>query len=165
MQEVVLLGFAHVLIITAVVTGSFVGAILSLKFHVMLILCQMDTVFDFPIDHWEIILIDKGRNKQETRKKSFFGNISLTHLYRMVSMSEQWTLNGFNKMKQSFWINFELGQFNSVSHFCLIAGVEPLDCGYRVVGSLLLLLAISEIIPGLAGTLGDCRMSQFIHYV
>ena len=59
-------------------------------------------------------------------------------------------------MKQSFWINFELGQFNSVSHFCLIAGVEPLDCGYRVVGSLLLLLAISEIIPDLAGTLGDC---------
>ena len=48
-------------------------------------------------------------------------------------------------MKQSFWINFELGQFNSVSHFCLIAGVEPLDCGYRVVGSLLLLLAMSEI--------------------
>ena len=41
------------------------------------------------IDDWEIILIDKGRNKQETRKKkSFFGNISLTHLYRMVSMSE-----------------------------------------------------------------------------
>ena len=47
----------------------------------------------------------------------------------------------------------------------MIAGVEPLDCGYRVVGSLLLLLAMSEIIPGLAGTLGDCRMSQFIHYV
>ena len=55
--------------------------------------------------------------------------------------------------------------YNSISHFCLIAGVEPLDCGYRVVGSLLLLLAISEIIPGSAGTLGDCRMSQFIHYV
>ena len=71
----------------------------------------------------------------------------------------------YNKTKQSFWINFELGQFNSISHFCLIAGVEPLDCGYRVVGSLLLLLAISEIIPGSAGTLGDCRMSQFIHYV
>ena len=68
-------------------------------------------------------------------------------------------------MKQSFWINFELGQFNSVSHFCLIAGVEPLDCGYRVVGSLLLLLAISEIIPGLARTIGDCIMSEFIHYV
>ena len=47
----------------------------------------------------------------------------------------------------------------------MIAGAEPLDCGYRVVGSLLLLLAISEIIPGSAGTLGDCRMSQFIHYV
>ena len=68
-------------------------------------------------------------------------------------------------MKQSFWINFELGQFNSVNHFCLIAGDEPLDCGYRVVGSLLLLLAMSDIISGSAGTLGDCRMSQFIHYV
>ena len=67
--------------------------------------------------------------------------------------------------KQSFWINSESEQFNSVSHFCLIAGVQPLDCGYRVVGSLLLLLAMSEIIPGSAGTLGDCRMSQFIHYV
>ena len=31
---------------------------------------------------------------------------------------------------------------------------------YRLLG----LLAISEIISGLAGTLGDCRMSQFIHY-
>ena len=39
------------------------------------------------IDNWEIILIDKGRNKQEIRKKSFFGNISLTHLYHMVSTS------------------------------------------------------------------------------
>ena len=39
MQEVVLLSFAHVLIITAVVTGSFVWAILSFKFHFMLILC------------------------------------------------------------------------------------------------------------------------------
>ena len=47
----------------------------------------------------------------------------------------------------------------------MIAGVEPLACGYRAVGSLLQLLAISEIIPGLAGTLGDYRMSQFIHYV
>ena len=43
----------------------------------------------------------------------------------------------------------------------MIAGVEALDCGYR---SLLLLLAISELISGLAGTLGDCRVSQFIHY-
>ena len=40
------------------------------------------------INDWEIALIDKGHNKQETRKKSFFGNISLTSLYRMVSMSE-----------------------------------------------------------------------------
>ena len=47
----------------------------------------------------------------------------------------------------------------------MIAGVEPLNCGCRVVGSLLLLLAISEIIPDLAGILGNCRMSQFIHYV
>ena len=28
-----------------------------------------------------------------------------------------------------------------------------------------MLLAISEIIPGVAGTLGDCRMSQLVHYV
>ena len=49
--------------------------------------------------------------------------------------------------------------------FCLIAGAETLACGYRVNGNLLLLLAISEIIPGLARTIGDCRMSQFIHYV
>ena len=68
-------------------------------------------------------------------------------------------------MKQLFWINFEFGQLNSVSHFCLIAGVELLDCGCRVVGRLLLLLAISQIIPGLVGTLGDCRMPQFIHHV
>ena len=47
----------------------------------------------------------------------------------------------------------------------MIAGVELLDCGYRVVGRLLLLLAISEIIPGLAAILGDCRMSQLIHHV
>ena len=36
----------------------------------------------------EIIIIDKWRNKQETRKKSFFGNVSVTHLYRMVLLSE-----------------------------------------------------------------------------
>ena len=47
----------------------------------------------------------------------------------------------------------------------MIAGAETLDCGYRVNGSLLLLLAISEIIPGLARTIGDCIMSEFIHYV
>ena len=40
-----------------------------------------------------------------------------------------------------------------------------IDCDYRVAGSLLLLLLLSEIIPGLARTLGDCRMSQFIHHV
>ena len=75
-------------------------------------------------------------------------------------------MDGFNKTKQSFWINFELGQLNSISHFCLIAGVEPLDCGYRVVGSLLLLSAISEIIPGSAGTLGLNLSIMFkIHYV
>ena len=39
MYEVVLLGFTHVSIITAVVTRSFAGAILSFKFHFMLILC------------------------------------------------------------------------------------------------------------------------------
>ena len=47
----------------------------------------------------------------------------------------------------------------------MVAGVEPLDYGYRVVENQLPLLVISEIIPGLAGTLSDCRMSQFIHYV
>ena len=35
-------------------------------------------------------------------------------------------------MKDPFWINLELGQEKSVNHFCLIAGVELLDCGYRV---------------------------------
>ena len=71
----------------------------------------------------------------------------------------------YNRMKQPFWINFELGQLNSISYFCLIAGAEQLDCGCRVVGHPLLLLAISQIIPVLAGTLGDCRMSRFIHHV
>ena len=36
---ILLLGFAHVSIITAVVTGSFAGATLSFKFHFTLILC------------------------------------------------------------------------------------------------------------------------------
>ena len=81
------------------------------------------------IHDWEIILIDKGRNKQEVRKKSFWGNISWTHLYHM----EKWTLNGYDRMKEPFWINFELGQKNSVSHFCLIAGVGLFDCGCRVL--------------------------------
>ena len=36
-------------------------------------------------------------------------------------------------MKQPFWISFKLGQENSVSHFCLIAGVELLDCGYMLI--------------------------------
>ena len=61
MQEVVLLVFAHVLMITAVVTGRFVGTILSFKFHFILIFCC-------GIDEWGIILTDKWRNKQETRK-------------------------------------------------------------------------------------------------
>ena len=47
----------------------------------------------------------------------------------------------------------------------MIVGVEPLDCGHRVVGGLLLLFAISKIIPDLPRTLGDCRMTQFIHYL
>ena len=47
----------------------------------------------------------------------------------------------------------------------MIAGVESLDCAYRDLGSLLLLLAISEIILGLAATLSDYRMSQFIYYL
>ena len=60
-------------------------------------------------------------------------------------------------MKQPFWINFDLRN--------KIVGVEIIDCGYRVAGTLLLLLAISKIIPGIAGTLDDCRMSQFIYHV
>ena len=73
-------------------------------------------------------------------------------------------------MKQPFGINFESGQYKSMGHFCLIAGDELLNSGYRAVESLLLLLAVSEIIPGLAGTLGDCGMSEcgiaeFIHHV
>ena len=39
MQEVLFLGFPHISIITAVVTGSFVGAILLFRFHFTLILC------------------------------------------------------------------------------------------------------------------------------
>ena len=54
MQEVVLLVFAHALIITAVV--SLVGAILSFKFHFML-------DGHFVIEDWESIFIDKGRSK------------------------------------------------------------------------------------------------------
>ena len=73
MQEVVLLGFAHVPIITADVTGSFAGAILSFKFYFTLILCQMDC----GIDDWEIILMDKGHNKQKTRKNELFWQYQL----------------------------------------------------------------------------------------
>ena len=62
------------------------------------------------INDSEIILIGKGRNKKETTKKDLLGNISMTHLYRIFSMSELWTSNGYNRMKQPFWINFELGQ-------------------------------------------------------
>ena len=47
----------------------------------------------------------------------------------------------------------------------MIAGVETLAGGNRVIGSLLLLLTISKIIPGSARTLGHCRMFQFIYYV
>ena len=54
------------------------------------------------IDDWKIILIDKGVINRKLDKESFFGNISLTLLYRMASMSEYWTLNGFNRMKQPF---------------------------------------------------------------
>ena len=73
MQEVILLGFAPISIIAAVVTGSFIGATLSFMFHFTLILCQMDT----GIDSWEIILIDKVHNKQETRKKELFWQYKL----------------------------------------------------------------------------------------
>ena len=42
------------------------------------------------IDDWEITFIEKGRNKleQKLEQKSFFDNTSLTHLHRMVSMSD-----------------------------------------------------------------------------
>ena len=64
MQEVVLLGFAHVSIITAVV--------IQVSFHAHFIL---DGHCGF--DDWEITLIDKGRNKQETRKKELFWQYKL----------------------------------------------------------------------------------------
>ena len=62
MQEIALLDFAHVLIITAVVTGRFVRA-----HSVIQVLFYAYFMFDghCGIDNWEIILIDKGRNKQE----------------------------------------------------------------------------------------------------
>ena len=74
MQEVVLLGFAHVSIITAVVTGCFVGghSVIQVSFHAHFMLngyCG--------IDEQKIILIDKGRNKQETRKKELFWQYKL----------------------------------------------------------------------------------------
>ena len=49
--------------------------------------------------------------------------------------------------KEAFWINFHLGQKKKkrVSCFVLIDGVELVDCGFRVVESLFLLLAVSEI--------------------
>ena len=62
-------------------------------------------------------------------------------------------------MKLKFWINFELEQQNSVGHFFLIDVLETVDCGNRVVERLPLLLAISDITPSLARTLGDSRMS------
>ena len=69
MQEVVLLGFAHVSIITAVVTGSFCKgySVIQVSFHANFMLDEHCSIND-----WEIILIDKGRNKQETRKKRAF---------------------------------------------------------------------------------------------
>ena len=51
-------------------------------------------------------------------------------------------------MEEPFFINIEFEQYKSVSYICLIAGVEPLDSCYRLEGSLLVLLAISEIILG-----------------
>ena len=56
------LDFAHVLIITAVVTGRFVGA-----HSVIQVLFYAYFMFDghYGIDTWEIILSDKGRNKQD----------------------------------------------------------------------------------------------------
>ena len=42
------------------------------------------------IHDWEIILIDKGRNKQEVRKKSFWGNISWTHFVPYGEVDLEW---------------------------------------------------------------------------
>ena len=70
MLEIVLLGFAHFLITIAVVKGNFVSAILSFQLHFMLILRQITTVAK--TDNLELILIDKWRNKQETRQKELF---------------------------------------------------------------------------------------------
>ena len=73
MQEVLFLGFPHISIITAVVTGSFVGAILLFRFHFTLILL----IEHCGINDWEIILVDKERNKQETWKKELFWQYKL----------------------------------------------------------------------------------------
>ena len=39
------------------------------------------------IDDWTIILVKKGIISRKLEKKSFFGNISSTNLYCMVSVS------------------------------------------------------------------------------
>ena len=74
MSEVVLLGFAHVSIITAVVTGRFCSghSVIQVSFHAHFMLDGHCGIND-----WEIILIDKGCNKQETRKKDLFWQYKL----------------------------------------------------------------------------------------
>ena len=69
MYEVVLLGFAHVSIITGVVTGSFCRgySVIQVSFHAHFMLGEHCSITD-----WEIILIGKGRNKQETKNKRAF---------------------------------------------------------------------------------------------
>ena len=57
-------------------------------------------------DSYEIILFDKGHNKQETRKKERFQQYEFKHHYSMVLLSVQWSLNGYHHMKQPFWIKF-----------------------------------------------------------
>ena len=61
------------------------------------------------IDDWEIILIDKGRNKQETRKKELFWQYKLD-IFVPHGLNERVVdLEWYNRLKQPFWINVELG--------------------------------------------------------
>ena len=97
-------------------------------------------------EHREINILTKSGTNKKLNEKNFFHNINLTYLYRMVSRSLLWTLNGYNRIKQPFWINPRLCN-KTLSQLCKITGIKLFDCGYRVVGILLLLLAMQEMIP------------------
>ena len=43
------------------------------------------------IDHWEIILIEKGRNKQETRRKELFWQYKLDTCLNERVVDLEWT--------------------------------------------------------------------------